>query len=245
MFTAWQSKIGEGDFARNSRVWKQSKFSQAAWSSYLYLFDATSLSVWTPPASIVSEDASDAYEIVDAGGALWKWLRKKSANSSTKRCFFNTYETFLVPVKARFFFYFTTIASFQFAFWTCLVASANTWWRVVWFLRDAWTWHAKHNWRRANTNADFLTSDSWCLDLVGGGYDYKIAVSTGVQYIAEVRRDATTWKQRIRVSADNGATRFNTCEQPNALWQSRVWFVDWTWQSPNIHLKRVEVEALT
>lgn len=245
MFTAWQSKIGEGDFARNSRVWKQSKFSQAAWSSYLYLFDATSLSVWTPPASIVSEDASDAYEIVDAGGALWKWLRKKTANTLTKRCFFNTYETFLVPVKARFFFYFTTIASFQFAFWTCLVASSNTWWRVVWLLRDAWTWHAKHNWRRANTNAEFLTSDSWCLDLVGGGYDYKIAVSTGVQYIAEVRRDATTWKQRIRVSADNGATRFNTCEQPNALWQSRVWFVDWTWQTPNIHLKRVEVEALT
>lgn len=216
----------------------------AQWPSFLYLFDADSNSVWTPPADIVSEDASDAYEIVDAWGDLWKGLRKKAWNTATKWALFNSGNVFEVPVVVSYEFYMTNTASFTFAFWTNLTLSLNTGGRVVGFLRDASTGNAKHNWRRANTLSDFLTSDWWCLDLVGGGYDYKIPLSTWVLYIAEVWRDQTTGKQRIRVSADQWVTRYNTCEHTNTWWQSRVGFVDWVWMSGQVHLKRVEVLPL-
>lgn len=225
-------------------IWPKKRKVRWVEEDFLYLFDAETLETGTPPEDVVSEDASDAYEIVDLWGDQGKGLRKKPANTATKRALFNTYQTFEVDVKATYYFYMTNTSAFMFAFGTNVLVSANTGWRVVGLTRDAWTGHALHNGWRANTNAEFLTSDGWMTDLDEWGIAYKVPMATGVLYMLEVRRNPVSWRQTMRLSEDLWETRYNTCEQQNALAQNRVGFLDGIWMAWQVHLKRVEVLPL-
>lgn len=215
------------------------------WSPYLYYFDATEHSVWTPPADIVSEDSTDAYEIVDAWWALWLWLRKKSADGTTKACIFNWENGFLVPVKATFYFYMLDTTNYRFVFLCNFTNSANTGGKSTGLESDAGSWLGKHWWWAHNTNTSTFSSIG-SLDIEGDWwYAYKTAFSTGVLYQAEIRIDAVTNKQRMKISGDWWATRTNTVEVADAKWQDKIAYFDGIGRGMDIHLKRVEVVEFT
>lgn len=244
MFIAWKSKIGEGDFCRSGRVKTNWKFDDTWWISYLYLFDADTQTVWVIPPHVVIEDGWSNYEIADAWGDKWKVLRKKSGDTWIKRCFFNSYEAFTVPVKATFYFYFNAINDFSAMFWLNLINAANTWWRPVWFYRDAWLWgNLRYQAYYANTNAWTVSSDD-ITNITSGVKPYSHAIDTTTLYMLETRIDSVTNKQRIRISDDLGETRFDTIESVSALSQRRLWYFDWNWTARNIQMKRVEVVEL-
>jgi hypothetical protein len=209
--------------------------------NYLYIFNVEAHSVGAVPAEIVTEWWLTAYEIADVGGAKGKVLRKLPADGNKTWCFFNSYWTFVLPIVARFHFYFDSIASFGACFGINLLDNSSGGWRVVWFYRDAGTGQARFTGYRVRTDINSLIVE-WAQNIVTSAYDYKIPVNTTTLYIFETWLDKVDGKPRARVSADNGITRSDTVKMDATYLKNRVGYVDWFdgW-ARTIQIKKVEV----
>lgn len=204
-------------------------------TSYLYFFDADACALGAPPSDIVPEDANTLYTIADAG-AKGKVLKRITTGWGNKVCFFNTYNTFLVPVKMTVKMYIDQISLYRFAFATNLVNSANSGGYGVGLFGASALATARSC--KYNTNAGLALD--WWVDVAR-----TLTLDTETLVTLQVRRRSSDGKQVLRWSLDNWQTWSAEVVSSTGQAQSRIGYHDWyDGTTPAVMIKTIAVEEL-